>query len=52
MCAPPEKVKTKGAQKKKIIKQERSTKRDLSYYEYVDALHSVKNNSSTLKRFA
>jgi len=29
-CAPLEKVKTKGAQKKPIIKQQRSTKHDLS----------------------
>ena len=31
MCAPPEKVKTKGAQKKQITKQEKSTKCDSSY---------------------
>jgi len=31
MCAPPEKVKTKGAQKKQMTKQQRSTKRDPSY---------------------
>ncbi|KAL5193815.1 hypothetical protein HKD37_20G055975 [Glycine soja] len=42
MCDPPKKVKTKGAQKKQMTKQERSTKRDLSYW----------NSSSTLKHFA
>ena len=31
MCPPPEKVNTKGAQKKPITKHQRSTKRDLSY---------------------
>ncbi|KAH1193666.1 hypothetical protein GmHk_19G054660 [Glycine max] len=31
MCASPEKVKTKGAQKKQITKQEKSTKCDSSY---------------------
>ena len=40
MCTPHEKVKTKGAQKKQITKQQRSTKHDPSYWEYVDALHS------------
>jgi len=31
MCTPPEKVKTKGAQKKHMTKHQRSTKRDPSY---------------------
>ena len=31
MCPPPEKVKTKGAPKKLLTKQQKSTKRDLSY---------------------
>ena len=31
MCVPPKKIKTKGAQKKQMIKQQRSTKCDLSY---------------------
>ena len=31
MCAPPKMVKTKGAQKKQMTKQQRSTKRDPSY---------------------
>ena len=48
MCAPFEKVKTKGAQKKWMTKRQRSTKRDMSYFEYVDALHSVQDSSSTL----
>ncbi|XP_040873475.1 uncharacterized protein [Glycine max] len=50
MCPPLEKVNTKGAQKKPITKQQRSTKRDSSYWEYVDALHSVQNNNSSVKR--
>jgi len=41
MCPPPEKVKTKGGPKKPFTKQQKSTKRDPSYWEYVDALHSV-----------
>ncbi|KAH1264996.1 hypothetical protein GmHk_01G000782 [Glycine max] len=52
MCALPEKVKTKGCQKKWMTKQQRSMKCDLSYWEYVDALHSVQNSSSTLKHSA
>ena len=50
MCAHPEKVKTKGAQKKQMSKQQRSTKRDPSYWEYVDALHFVQNSNSSMKR--
>ncbi|KAH1257319.1 hypothetical protein GmHk_03G007319 [Glycine max] len=42
MCPPPKKVKTKGAPKKPMTKQQRSKKRDPSFWEYVDALHSVK----------
>jgi len=49
MCAPLEKVKTKGAQKEHMTKQQRSMKCDLSYWEYMDALHSVQNSSTTLK---
>ena len=49
MCAPPEKVKTKGAQKKSMTKHQRSTKCDPSYWEYVDALHSVQNSNSLVK---
>ena len=52
MCAPPEKVKTKGAQKKPMTKHQRSTKHDLSYWEYVDALHFVQNSNSSVKRSA
>jgi len=47
MCAPPEKMKTKGAQKKLMTKQQRSTKRDLSYWKYVDALHFVQKRSAS-----
>ncbi|KAH1212827.1 hypothetical protein GmHk_14G040918 [Glycine max] len=52
MCPPPEKVKTKGAPKKPLTKQQKSTKPDLSYWEYVDALHSVQNSNSSVKRSA
>ncbi|KAH1215405.1 PKS-NRPS hybrid synthetase [Glycine max] len=34
MCAPPKKVKTKGAHKKLMTKHQRSIKRDPSYWEY------------------
>ena len=43
LVAPPEKVKTKGATKK-----QKSTKRDLSYFEHVDALHSMHDSTSTV----
>ncbi|KAL5148455.1 hypothetical protein HKD37_13G035497 [Glycine soja] len=49
MCPPPEKVNTKGAQKKPMTKNQKSTKRDPSYCEYVDALHSVQNSNSLFK---
>ncbi|KAH1214759.1 hypothetical protein GmHk_13G036048 [Glycine max] len=52
MCPPLEKVKTKGAQKKHMTKHQRLTKRDLSYWEYVDALHSMQNSNSSVKRAA
>ncbi|KAH1220952.1 hypothetical protein GmHk_12G034473 [Glycine max] len=47
MCPPPEKVKTKGAPKKPLIKQQKSTKCDPSYWEYVDVLHSMQNSNSS-----
>ncbi|KAL5176765.1 Protein FAR1-RELATED SEQUENCE 5 [Glycine soja] len=49
MCPPPSKVNTKGALKKPINRNQRSTKRDPSYWEYVDALHSVQNSNSSVK---
>ncbi|XP_028223476.1 uncharacterized protein LOC114404967 [Glycine soja] len=52
MCPPPEKVNTKGAQKKLTNKNQRSTKRDPSYWEYVNALHFVQNSNSSVKRSA
>jgi len=52
MCAPLEKVKTKGAQKKPMTKHQRSIKCDPSYREYVDALHSVQSSNSSVKRSA
>jgi len=47
-----EKVNTKGAQKKLMTKHQRSTKRDSSYWEYIDALHSVQNSNFSVKRSA
>jgi len=47
MCPPPSKVKTKGALKKVMKRSKRSTKRDPSYWEYVDAYHSVQNSNTS-----
>ncbi|KAL5184712.1 hypothetical protein HKD37_17G048373 [Glycine soja] len=52
MCPPPEKVNTKGAQKKPMTKHQRSTKRDPSYWECVDPLHFEQNSNSSVKRSA
>jgi len=52
MCLPPTKVNTKGAPKKSMNRNPRSTKRDPSYWEYVDAFHSVKNSNSSVRRSA
>jgi len=41
MCPPLEKVNTKGASKKAMSRNPRSTKRDPSYWEYVDAVESM-----------
>ncbi|KAL5134448.1 putative protein FAR1-RELATED SEQUENCE 10 [Glycine soja] len=49
MCPPPTKVKTKGAPKKVMKRSERSTKRDPSYWEYVDSYHSVQNNNTLVR---
>ncbi|KAH1264543.1 hypothetical protein GmHk_01G000450 [Glycine max] len=49
MCPPPSKVKTKGAPKKVLRRSERSTKRDPSYWEYVDAYHSVQNSNTSVR---
>ncbi|XP_028216308.1 uncharacterized protein LOC114398321 [Glycine soja] len=49
MCPPPAKVNTKGAPKKPMNRNPRSTKRDPSYWEYVDALHFVQNSNSSVK---
>ncbi|XP_017416593.1 uncharacterized protein LOC108327396 [Vigna angularis] len=48
MVPPLHKVKTKGAKKSKVQRRERSTTRDPSYFEYVDAFHST-IESSTVK---
>jgi len=52
MCPPPSKVNTKGAPKKPMKRSQRSTKRDPSYWEYVDNFHSVQNSISSVKRSA
>ncbi|KAL5147393.1 hypothetical protein HKD37_06G017087 [Glycine soja] len=49
MCPPPSKVNTKGAPKKLMKRSQRSTKRDPTYWEYVDAFHSVQNSNFSVK---
>ena len=41
-----------GCSKKPLTKQQKSTKCDPSYWEYVDALHSMQNSNSSVKRNA
>ncbi|KAH1192601.1 hypothetical protein GmHk_19G053794 [Glycine max] len=52
MCPPPSKVNTKGASKKATSRNPRSTKRDPSYWEYVDAFESMQNSNSSVRRTA
>ncbi|KAL5128745.1 hypothetical protein HKD37_14G040932 [Glycine soja] len=52
MCPPPSKVNTKGAPKKPMKRSQTSTKRDPSYWEYIDAFHSVQSSNSPVKRSA
>jgi len=52
MCPPPTKVNTKGASKKAMSRNPRSTKRDPSYLEYVDAFESMQNSNSSVRRSA
>ncbi|KAL5187188.1 hypothetical protein HKD37_05G012907 [Glycine soja] len=52
MCPPPAKVNTKGASKKPMNKNPRSTKHDPSYWKYVDAFHSVQNSNSSVRHSA
>ncbi|KAH1226999.1 hypothetical protein GmHk_10G027358 [Glycine max] len=52
MCPPPSKVNTKGAPKKSMKRSQRSTKRDPSYCEYIDAFHFVQSSNSSVKRSA
>ncbi|KAL5194743.1 putative protein FAR1-RELATED SEQUENCE 10 [Glycine soja] len=52
MCPPPSKVNTKGAPKKPMKRSQTSTKRDPSYWEYVDVFHSVQSSNSPVKRSA
>ncbi|XP_047149552.1 uncharacterized protein LOC124821675 [Vigna umbellata] len=51
MIPPLDKVNTKGAQKKKLQRTERSTKRDPSYFEHVDTFQSTIESSSAKKKF-
>ncbi|KAJ1390985.1 OTU domain [Sesbania bispinosa] len=46
MCPPPDKVKTRGGVKGKF-KSKYSTKRDTSFFEHVDAMHSQHESCST-----
>ncbi|KAH1194130.1 Protein FAR1-RELATED SEQUENCE 5 [Glycine max] len=52
MCPPPAKVNTKRAPKKTTSRNPRSTKRDPSYWEYVDAFESQQNSNSSVRRTA
>ncbi|XP_040866283.1 uncharacterized protein [Glycine max] len=52
MCPPPAKVNIKGAPKKAMSRNPRSTKRDPSYWEYVDAFESMQNSNSLVRRTA
>jgi len=52
MCPPPAKVNTKGAPKKPMNRNPRSTKRDPSYWKYVDAFHFVQNSNSPVRHSA
>jgi len=52
MCHPPAKVNTKGALKKPMNKNPRSTKHDPSYWEYVDVFHSMQNSNSSVRHSA
>ncbi|XP_028186404.1 protein FAR1-RELATED SEQUENCE 6-like [Glycine soja] len=52
MCPPPAKVNTKWAPKKTTSRNPRSTKRDPSYWEYVDAFESKQNSNSSVRRTA
>ncbi|KAL5153710.1 hypothetical protein HKD37_19G053209 [Glycine soja] len=52
MCPPPAKVNTKGALKKPMNRNPRSTMCDSSYWEYVDVFHSVQNSNSSVRRSA
>jgi len=52
MCPPSAKVNTKGAPKKPMNRNPRSTKSHPSYWKYVDAFHSVQNRNSSVRRSA
>jgi len=49
MCPPVDKVKTKGSQKEKAKRFALSTKRDPSYFEHVDKIHSMHDSNSNSK---
>ncbi|XP_006584366.1 uncharacterized protein [Glycine max] len=52
MCPTPAKVNTKGASKKAMSRNPRSTKRDPCYWEYVDAFESMQNSNSSVRHTA
>ena len=52
MCTPPAKVNTKGAPKKAMSRNPRSTKCDPSYCEYINAFESMQNSNSSERRIA
>jgi len=52
MCPPLAKVNAKGAPKKSMNRNPRSTKRDPSYWEYVDGFHSQQNSNLLVKHSA
>ena len=49
ICLPFNKLKTKGSQKGHVSKLEKSTNCDPSYFEHVDVLHFVNDNSLSWK---
>ena len=52
MFPPSSKVNTKGAPKKGLKRSERFTKRDPSYWEYVDAFNSSQSSNTSVKHSA
>jgi len=52
LCPPLAKVNTKGAPKKPMSRNPRSTKHDPSYWEYANVFHSMQNSNSLVRRSA